>query len=144
MNEVKNNFRITGPQSTERLLPLITTFVWANSVHVNQIIEDLKVLDFVWETTCEKRWRSFHTNAIILNKLHNTQILESKSNLAFLQKSISFRSLQTYVAASSDEVMKWALLYWAEEGNELDERTQHICGLDWWTVKVRISMLSLP
>ena len=39
----------------------------------------------VWETTCEQTWRAAHSQALVLNKLHNSTVLEDKANLAFLQ-----------------------------------------------------------
>ena len=82
-------YRITGPQSIDRLEPLLKglePFRWTS-------IDDVKLdetrtsspIDFIWETTFKLTERNTHIEAIILNKLHNSLIIEDKSNLAFLQ-----------------------------------------------------------
>lgn len=67
-------YRITGPQSVDRLTPLLmnadSSTVWRP--HVS--FDDCKAIDFVWETTCEKMWRDKHESSIIFNRLHNSQV----------------------------------------------------------------------
>ena len=79
---------------------------------INGCRDRLKLkLDFVWETTCEKSCRDLHNSSGIINKLHNTHIVESKSNLAFLQivmNSNSITTLQTFVAYNGTDVRHWA------------------------------------
>ena len=94
--KVKRWYRITGKQSIERLEPLLhNRFThlgpWGSVDEGSQQDSDGedKCLDLVWETTCEQTWRTRHNLATVLNRLHNTQILEDKSNLAFLQQKIS-------------------------------------------------------
>lgn len=129
-------YRITGPQSVERLEPLLTSFESIGPWHkADQAEYDLQ-LDFVWETTCEMTWREKHNAARILNKLHNTHILESKSNLAFLQRLISRPMIETYVAASSSHVLRWAQRRWTRPEmmtGALQSATKY--EEDWWVVK---------
>ena len=97
--EVKRRYRITGKQSIERLEPLLHSR-FAHLGPWGAVDEDGegrgveeqqldKPVDLVWETTCERTWRKIHNGATILNKLNNTNILEDKSNLAYLQQKIS-------------------------------------------------------
>ena len=89
--EVKRWYRITGKQSIERLEPLLHSRFkhlgpWGAVDEENP--RDPVKIDLVWETTCEQTWRTRHNAATVLNRLHNTQILEDKSNLAYLQQKI--------------------------------------------------------
>jgi len=80
--------------------------------------------DFIWETTCEKLLRSHQKTTMVVNKLHNCHILESKSNLAFLQLLIKEENLKipnsalhidllgTFIALSSKEVLQWFTALW--------------------------------
>lgn len=75
-------YRITGPQSIERLDPLLRciqrTFSTAAESSVIQWrhAEEIDTqLDFVWETSCEKIWRDRHMRSTILNRLHNSEVL---------------------------------------------------------------------
>jgi glutathione synthase/RimK-type ligase-like ATP-grasp enzyme len=123
------SFRITGPQSIERLEPLIPQVV-ADAVSVNPSAAevDRQKLDFVWETTCEIAWRARHSEATVLNKLHNVVILEDKANFAFLQLRMNCPVLDTYVASSPQTVLIWAQAKWAAAPVSRDEG-------DWWVVK---------
>lgn len=96
--EVKRWYRITGKQSIERLEPLLCSrfkhmgpwgAVDGKHQHQRGVEGEDTPIDLVWETTCEQTWRTRHNSAIVLNKLHNTQILEDKANLAYLQQKIS-------------------------------------------------------
>lgn len=127
-------YRITGPQSIDRLEPLLlsssSSFKWKaldNSIS--------KPISLVWETTCERSWRERHNSAVVFNKLHNTIIIENKSNLAFLQLRMdpdnnnnnkSYGLLKTYVASSGSLVKQWACNQW-----DTDSIKNH----DWWVVK---------
>ena len=63
-------FRITGPQTVERLTPLLPlvdeNISWKLFDNV-----DLTVV-FVWETYVERAFKNLHDGALILNRLHNT------------------------------------------------------------------------
>jgi len=97
-----------------------------------------KELDFIWETTCEKLLRWHHNTTTVVNKLHNCHILESKSNLAFLQllmkeenlkmsnSSLHIDLLDTYIAFSSTEVVQWFKAFWEFSHNDANS---------WWVVK---------
>ena len=65
-------YRVTGEQSIDRLVPLLSL------IHPTLTWEEAKSstdnLDFVWETSCEKHWRDAHLSATILNKMHNSQV----------------------------------------------------------------------
>eukprot|EP01038_Epipyxis_sp_PR26KG_P009454 gene9454-12738_t len=107
-----------------------------NEQHVLRLMHSTEdkhdIFDFVWETTCFKSNRKLHSSAKILNKLNNTNIIECKSNLAFLQLEI----LKTYpncilsfVANNGQEVEEWGLKRW----NKMNEIIDYDC--DWWVVK---------
>lgn len=94
----KLKYRITGPQSIQRIEPLLKQlgrklnidFQAINNLQdmsINQdetgcvgseVIEierdDLKFY-FVWETFCEKEWKIFHTNSCLLNRLSNSMVM---------------------------------------------------------------------
>jgi len=132
-------YRITGPQSISRLEPLLRQHIWTNELSEQAVAVERyenEPLDFVWETTCEREWRKSHASSCVFNKLHNTQILENKANLAFLQKKMSCPSLKTVVATSSSEVASWLANYFSESLNStiFIDRSQPI-ELDWWTIK---------
>lgn len=119
-------FRITGPQSIERLQPLLKSiigFQWTTP------IDSKSNLDFVWETSCKVSERDQHLGSKIHNRLHNSQIIEDKSNLAFLQvrmiASVSSELLETYVAEDSSGIRKWFLERWesGEPSEVLREQT---------------------
>jgi hypothetical protein len=127
--------RVTGKQSVERLIPLV------KALRAN--ISDLSNDDvppaachphFVWETTCEKDWKLYHANAVVRNKLNNTQVIESKSNVVFLQLNMSISSLESYVAKNSSEVSHWAGEHW-RENRSLSENVDCSNERDWWAVK---------
>ncbi len=67
-----------------------------------------------------------------MNKLHNTQVIESKSNFAFLQLTMNAPCLETFVANNAMEVFSWANRHWtsgsAESSTTANEK-------DWWAVK---------
>ena len=120
------SYRITGPQSIERLDPLVTQVLvgairadevdkTAPSVSAEEAVQ--RPLDFVWETACEQTWRARHSEARILNRLHNTIIIEDKSNLAFLQLRMDCPVLETYVACSPSDVKVWAEMRWIAPSN---------------------------
>ena len=48
-------YRITGPQSIERLEPLLSSL--SSSLIWKPIDDSDNTISFVWETTCEKNWR---------------------------------------------------------------------------------------
>ncbi|KAJ1427693.1 tubulin-tyrosine ligase family-domain-containing protein, partial [Ochromonadaceae sp. CCMP2298] len=123
-------FRVTGKQSIERLEPLIKALV-PGAVSAEELIADQKelpALDFVWETTCRREHRPIHQNAALTNKLHNAQIIESKSSLAYLQLRVDYPMLETYIAEGGGEVGAWVKARWETQGTAQAE-------LDWWVVK---------
>jgi hypothetical protein len=127
--------RVTGKQSVERLEPLISslaphvTFCDSKALRSGEV----KKLDFVWETTCEKDLKEFHQNATVFNRLHNSHIIESKASFAYLQLMIQCPMLETRVAVSAREVAGWAEKRWgAASYSSGDENTSE---RDWWVVK---------
>jgi hypothetical protein len=88
------------------------------------------MLDFVWETTCEKSFKYYHKHSSVINKLHNSSIIESKACLAYLQLLFNDNDnrndsrnheidhhqhvhvLPTYVASCLSEVKYWASNRW--------------------------------
>lgn len=116
-------YRITGPQSIERLEPLVARLddgSWRAFDASNDGIVDL-----VWETTCEKTMKCYHDTAKVLNKLHNCQIIESKSNLAYLQRRMKRATLTTYIALGAKGVERFCQRWLVESDSN-----------DWWAVKV--------
>jgi hypothetical protein len=89
-------YRITGPQSIERLEPLVARL--DGSWRAFEQATSNARIDLVWETTCEKTMKHYHDTAIVFNKLHNCQIIESKSNLAYLQRRMKRPTLTTFIA----------------------------------------------
>jgi hypothetical protein len=131
-------YRITGPQSIDRLEPLVPRVIpkaeaWKleTSSGSPQDTPPGKKIDFVWETTCELTMRERHSQATVLNKLHNVVILEDKANLAFLQTRMDCPVLETYVANGSEEVKQWGLKRWAGESKDAGGSVDG----DWWVVK---------
>ena len=87
------------------------------------------ILDFVWETTCEKSFKDYHKHSRVINKLHNSSIIESKACLAYLQLLFNDNDarnhdnndhhhhqvvhvLPTYVASRLSEIKYWASHRW--------------------------------
>lgn len=105
-------YRITGAQSIDRLEPLLTTV----DAEVNWIGVGSEVpsspLDIVWETTCEKAWIGVHNSALVLNRLHNSQIFEDKSNFAFLQLRMECSKLISFVALGTESLKGWCERKW--------------------------------
>mmetsp|Transcript_31208 Transcript_31208/g.52671 ORF Transcript_31208/g.52671 Transcript_31208/m.52671 type:complete len:181 (-) Transcript_31208:9-551(-) len=136
-------FRVTGKQSIERLDPLVKNLI-PHSLHSN-LLGAIHKLDFVWETTCEKSAKEIHQGATVLNRLHNAHIIESKSNLAFLQQNIKYPMLETTIACGSRDVEIWAKRKWefdseTKQSAKLTTATKANSSLqlppfDWWVVK---------
>ena len=120
-------YRITGPQSIERLDPLLKEFHF-NLENATKTTNE--PLTFVWETTCEKELRAKHKEAFILNKLNNTQILESKSSFAFLQLTMDRKFLECFVASNAAQARTWAVNRWNANESITDD---YEC--DWWAIK---------
>jgi hypothetical protein len=107
------NYRITGPQSIDRIEPLLTSL---NNLQFINADDNIVPLQFVWETSCKISEKNQHLNSIILNRLHNSQIIEDKSNLAFLQlRMIETPMLETYIAKDSNGVLKWIQDRWNKD-----------------------------
>lgn len=126
-------YRITGKQSIERLEPLLLKLSQEHKFGIEHYeLNESKSLSFVWETTCEKHYKRAHQSAQIINKLNNTQIIESKSNLAFLQLLMKCPTLTTYVAKDGKEAIEWANRHFSVEK---EGANQSITTDDWWVVK---------
>ena len=116
-------YRITGPQSIERLEPLVARL--DGSWRAFEQATSNARIDLVWETTCEKTMKRYHDTAIVFNKLHNCQIIESKSNLAYLQRRMKRPTLTTFIALGVKGVERFCQRW---QGDSDDS--------DWWAVKV--------
>eukprot|EP01041_Mallomonas_annulata_P000692 gene692-1322_t len=131
------NYRITGAQAIERIDPLVLNF--HNGYNWNHVedCDTVEQIDFVWETTCESKWRKQHNEATICNRLHNSQVLEDKSNFAFLQQAMRFPTLESYIAGNINEIRQWAQRRWknSSEDDGAHHTNPNISGLDWWVVK---------
>ena len=82
-------YRITGPQSIERLDPLLRLLQPATAtnpeVEWQRAQETDERLSFVWETACEKAWRDRHLQSTVLNRLNNSQV---RSDQIFLKQEL--------------------------------------------------------
>jgi hypothetical protein len=68
-------YRITGPHSVARLEALVHQcgeFV----ICTDPDVSSSSPMDFVWETYCERVWKESHDAAHVLNRLHNTQVMQ--------------------------------------------------------------------
>lgn len=154
-------YRLTGPQSIERLAPLIEStqsdrFQWIciddlhshseNIAGMNCTSDGRPRLDVVWETFCEKEFQDIHAAAFVRNRLHNSKIFESKSDFAFLQLTLSgnskgVRMLETYVAPNIDKVRSWVATRWLDDAsNDKSSSSGSVAdgdddASDWWVVK---------
>ena len=126
-------FKITGPQSIERLQPLLKS---TKDLQWRIAIDSKSDLHFVWETSCKISERDQHLNSQIHNRLHNSQIIEDKSNLAFLQlrmtASIAVSLLETYVVENSVGIKEWFLKRWesGELSKVIQEQKSKSCRLE--------------
>jgi hypothetical protein len=131
------HYRITGFHSVERItpiLPLTKDVKWIECASLAEATSQR--LDLVWETTCEMVWREVHKSARVYNCLHNTTILEDKSNLAFLQLRMKCPTLTTFVAKNGSDVISWAQQRWKISGCNTDKHGSSIeADNDWWAVK---------
>lgn len=123
------SYRLTGLQSIERIDPILKSSDEFDWISINHSAD---ALDFVWETSCKVVQRSQHVEARILNKLHNSIIIEDKSNLAFLQLNLRDSSssgfLKTYVAENAKEVSRWASNRWTLSTTSMKDRTRILAG----------------
>ena len=75
---MKLTFRLTGPQTVERLTPLMPlidpSVSWTLIESVPATASGGDVIDFVWETYVEKVFKAHHDGARVLNRLHNTVV----------------------------------------------------------------------
>lgn len=124
-------YRVTGKQSVERLDPLFQTLssekvefvsiatgpdLVVSSSEAKDVLANMENTRplIVWETTCEKELKPLHQQALVYNKMLNSQILESKANFAFLQVNIpSCADLTTFIAQTGREVVGWAERRWS-------------------------------
>ena len=125
------SYRVTGKQSIERLQPLIENFqnTWLKPISFCESVttpSSPNPLQFVWETTCEREWKSVHQTAKIINKLYNTNIIESKSNMAYLQLKMKCPSIETFVARNREELVGWIERFYSIPRDK---------SLDWWVIK---------
>jgi hypothetical protein len=143
-------YRITGKQSVERLVPLFEKLATKelnfipvgtdpdyryskeNCIAIIREYFGQQPL-VIWETTCEKELKEFHDSGFVRNKLLNSQVLESKSNFAFLQQTIpSCQQLTTYVARNADEVLGWCNRHFTSTSTTSKSWSDTS---DWWMVK---------
>jgi hypothetical protein len=135
------SYRITGPQSIERLDPLLHLIEGLDWTRANGSTSSLH---FVWETACKKAEKNQHAGAAVCNRLHNSQIIEDKSNLAFLQVQMARADasivLETYVARNLAGVVDWFSSRWGQIGDDKKNSSSIFnpsvsCDDDWWIVK---------
>ena len=73
-------YRITGPQTIDRLTPLLPKLSphchWnlITTPEVTSLSSNSSVVSFVWETYVERSFKRKHDQAIILNRLHNSVV----------------------------------------------------------------------
>lgn len=134
------SYRITGPHSIDRLEQLLATLnpnVSWEPADLNSLPN--RMIDFVWETNCEKEWRKAHDNAVVLNRLHNSIIIENKANLAFLQLRMKCNTLKTFICNSRSDLWKFAKSKWeVSTVFNIDVPVGVVnvpSTLDWWVVK---------
>jgi len=112
----------------ERLEPLIhKQGTWTRVSHPPSASTSI---DFVWETYCEKVWREAHNNAVVLNRLHNSLVLEDKSNFAFLQLRMSCPRLESYIALSRTALLSWCRERYREQQSPAVTDTDVINDMD--------------
>ncbi|RYG68782.1 hypothetical protein EON64_04380 [archaeon] len=138
-------YRITGKRSVERLEPLLHQIHPALKFLPYQNCDSLanegstcaQRMGFVWETYCEKTYWELHNRAVVLNRLHNNAILESKSNFAYLGHLVQeHRMLETFVARNSEELLNWIERRWGSAAVPRDGDDDGDDERDWWAVKV--------
>lgn len=151
-------YRITGKQAKSRISPLLqhlqlsSKIKWL-SVDAESVIgscdntQQKDSLVFVWETHCEKSWKIYHEKTLIYNRLHNVNILESKSNLAYLLYKIKEKPfvLETFIAVNKVEIMQWCHRKWIVNDTMLTEHSitnasfldnnNKQFDIDWWVIK---------
>lgn len=118
-------YRVTGKAARERIPPLLQDLHPQIDWVECKSPEESPTL--VYETTCERTWNACHQRALILNRLHNSQILENKANLAVLQTAMDIPMLETYLAHGHDEVDRWCRWRF--------QKTSSVEDLDWWVLK---------
>lgn len=157
-------FSFLGKQSEERLSPLLSQLSIPNHLKLREITdEELKSddisLDFVWETFREKNLKEKYLKSLILNRLNNSSIIESKSSFVFLQALLEKKSqenlqvdstsdstkalsqscwIKSFVLRNLKEVNQWIedYLYKEEkvEKNVIDSKSS-IHPSNWWVLK---------
>ena len=123
--------RITGPQSIDRLDPLIRNLLEVNNISKISSSNTCEYYDYIWETTCERNMREKHKQATVLNKLHNTVVIESKSNQAFLQLNMQCPVLETLIACGMTSVCNWCTDRWLTGKKGAAKEVSS----DWWVLK---------
>jgi hypothetical protein len=134
-------YRVTGPQSIERITPLLEQLkypcTWIEAD------DSTSQIDFVWETSCSLKWNERHAKAKVVNRLHNIQVLEDKTCLAYLQLNMRVPTLQTFVAANKAILFHWLRLTYAPRengdgsGNGIGSGRDFctVPGDSWWAIK---------
>lgn len=90
-------------------------------------------IPLVWETRCEKQYKSIHRKAQCLNKLHNSNIIENKANLIYLERIINNKykeasqTLEAYYFSGIIELNAWLEIRWSNTKDPLPN--------DWWVLK---------
>ena len=67
------SYRVTGLQAIERICPLLE-IINPTFLRIDTDSSSIQKLEFVWETTCELKWRTIHGDASVINRLHNSQV----------------------------------------------------------------------
>jgi len=96
-----------------------------------QNLNDNEKMIFVWETTVTSEWKEAHRDAIILNRLHNSQIFEDKGNMAILQARMNLPVLQTFILNDLESLKRWARQRWKSCEQAQSLRVND----DWWIAK---------
>ena len=131
-------YRITGPQSIERIDPLLN-HVFSQECNWERAVQSsIQTIDFVWETSCEKSWKHRHDSAKVLNRLHNTNIIEDKSNFAFIQLRMKVCVLETFIATDLLHVLSWCEMRWKKQSRQsvfVKCEGEVLSSADWWVLK---------
>mmetsp|Transcript_30998 Transcript_30998/g.40931 ORF Transcript_30998/g.40931 Transcript_30998/m.40931 type:complete len:430 (+) Transcript_30998:74-1363(+) len=123
-------FRITGEASIRRITPVLLKTGKAKAIVWKEAKDQNEKIDFVWETTVSMIWKDAHREAAVLNRLHNSYILEDKGNMALLQQRMKCQTLETYIMPDRCSVAHWVRKRWASGVEKIST-----IEFDWWMVK---------
>jgi hypothetical protein len=135
MKGLSISYQISGTQSIARLDPLLQKLSKDEGICMCPFKRDFHKeqdqLNFVWETSCRQEDRYLHRRAFVLNRLHNSQVIEDKGSLVYLQKLMIYENipvLETLIASGCEQVAKWASQQWRIQTLSTDTIT--ICDSD--------------